>query len=1096
MDEFIVEIQAKLDEAKSKGNINTDLTTIEKAIEKLKVQTEIDPNSVKNIANQLSKILNQKIVIDNIQIDANVGTKAGQNYGKQFSKGVLEGLKDNEAVLNTFKKSLENIGMGSKEIDKVAERVKNLNLQIESITQSISHQKGKKSGKDILSVGITGTDQMGQAIKLTEQYDKANGDLIKSIDAVSTSQKKADTATDNFIKKQKRMLSNKQNTINQITSNAFDKKASNPITSEESLDKLNAQTIKIKTAMDDLKNSTADTFDDAVLKVNEEISAFKILERELRNADNVSSKEKDFPAIKIDEGNKLDAFVQKMEQSGHYTDELKSKVDALRTDLSNIFDENSLTNYLKGLNSLENEFKKVDATAKTSEKTAKESNQLVENLAKSYQTIKNLEVKKESLDVSKDINKIAELDEQIMKAKQDFDSLFTQTSANNNFDISKWNERKTAIDATTKSQIEYNNAKKQDVLYSSVNKEIDNLNKLKSEWQKQGILVGDFKTKIEELEKQLSSVGNQNEFNGLKSQIETLKTEATHIEEIENIKSLSNGGIKNDYDTQLAKLEGQFRNFGLTEEQIIGKTSKVSSALEALKTRINQPFDENNYQEIISLNDKLQKELAESSNEYSKLQSSAKGYVSVHQRLTKANTIETWNQKNSNATKEAIANNEAYMASLRDLNVQMTKMEFQEISRGFKETENSMRGMNRLGVSLTNQFKEAAQGITQMLSISSAVMLVVSQTKDAISEIKELDDILTEISKTSDLTTKELKQLGAESYNTASKYGRSASDYLAGVQSMSQSGFYGEAGKGMAEQSLLAQSAGDMAQDIADKYVIATNAAYKFNGEASKINEVLDGQNSISNRNSVALKDMATAMSEAGTVASSYNVAIEDLSAMIGTMESVTKSGGSEVGNSIKSLLINLQNVTSDKIVDTLNAANASMTEFVNGTEKLRNPIDILRDLAKTFNQLDEDDPLRAEILTNVGQKYHATKLGALLQNMDMFDKMLVDYSEGSGSALEEANKSATNLTGTLNKLSNSWTELINSMINSDDLKSFVNLLNSIVQGATKLVSTLTPLGTLGVGAGLFSGIKNVGSLKMYRLNYFVLNMPTIIYVL
>ena len=313
---------------------------------------------------------------------------------------------------------------------------------------------------------------------------------------------------------------------------------------------------------------------------------------------------------------------------------------------------------------------------------------------------------------------------------------------------------------------------------------------------------------------------------------------------------------------------------------------------------------------------------------------------------------------------------------------------------------------------------------------------------------------------------------------------------------MSQSGFYGEAGKGMAEQSLLAQSAGDMAQDIADKYVIATNAAYKFNGEASKINEVLDGQNSISNRNSVALEDMATAMSEAGTVASSYNVAIEDLSAMIGTMESVTKSGGSEVGNSIKSLLINLQNVTSDKIVDTLNAANASMTEFVNGTEKLRNPIDILRDLAKTFNQLDEDDPLRAEILTNVGQKYHATKLGALLQNMDMFDKMLVDYSEGSGSALEEANKSANNLTGTLNKLSNSWTELINSMVNSDDLKSFVNLLNSIVQGATKLVSTLTPLGTLGVGAGLFSRIKNVGSLKMYRLNYFVLNMPTIIYVL
>lgn len=123
------------------------------------------------------------------------------------------------------------------------------------------------------------------------------------------------------------------------------------------------------------------------------------------------------------------------------------------------------------------------------------------------------------------------------------------------------------------------------------------------------------------------------------------------------------------------------------------------------------------------------------------------------------------------------------------------------------------------------------------------------------------------------------------------------------------------------------------------------------------------------NRNSVALGDMASAMSKAGTTASSYNVSVEDLSAMIGTMEAVTKSGGDEVGNSLKSILINLQNVTSSKIVGTLDKANASMTTFVNGAEKLRNPIEILRDLAKTFNELDKDDPLRAEILTNIGGK-------------------------------------------------------------------------------------------------------------------------------
>lgn len=550
--------------------------------------------------------------------------------------------------------------------------------------------------------------------------------------------------------------------------------------------------------------------------------------------------------------------------------------------------------------------------------------------------------------------------------------------------------------------------------------------------------------------------------------------------QVNKIQLLSNGGIKNDYATQIAKIEGNFRSLGLTEDEIQKKTSNITSTFDTLKTRVNQPFDESNYQEIISLNDTLQKELIESSNEYTKLQSSAKGFVSMQQRLSKANTIEAWNQKNSAATKQVISTNEAYIASLRDLNSQMTKMQFNEISDGFKKAENSMRGLGKLGASFKDQMSQAAESFTQWLSVSSGVMLLISKTREAVSEIKELDNILTEISKTSDMTSQQLKQLGMDAYDAASKYGRTASDYLLGVQEMARSGFYGEKGSAMAEQSLLAQSAGDMNAELANNYILATNAAYKLNGEADKLNAVLDGQNSITNRNSVAMADMATAMSEAGTVASSYRVSIEDLSAMIGTIESVTKLGGSEVGNAIKAILINLQNVTSDKIVDTLDAANASMTEFVNGAEKLRNPIDILRDLAKTFNQLDEDDPLRAEILTNIGQKYHAAKLGALLQNMEMFDKMLVDYSEGTGSALEESNKSAENLTGTLNKLSNSWTEFVNNIINSDGLKAGVNLLNKLVEGATNLTSKLGSLGTIGLGTGLFAGLKNVGSPKMF----------------
>lgn len=379
-----------------------------------------------------------------------------------------------------------------------------------------------------------------------------------------------------------------------------------------------------------------------------------------------------------------------------------------------------------------------------------------------------------------------------------------------------------------------------------------------------------------------------------------------------------------------------------------------------------------------------------------------------------------------------------------------------------------------------------------MINLNNVLYELVSKIKLAITEIKELDTMLTEISKRSDMTGTEKKQFAADAYDTAGKYGKTATDYLSGVRQMNRSGFHGTKGAVMAEQSLLAQSAGDMDSELADQYILTTNAAYKYNGETEKINAVLDGQSSITNRNNLALADMAAAMIKAGTAAAGYKVKIEDLSAMIGTMEFVTKLGGDEVGNAAVEILGNLQTISSDKITGTLAKANAPMTEKVNGSNKLRDPVSILRDLAKTYTRLDADDPLKTEILTNIGSENHADKLDSLLQNMNLYDKMLVDYSEGDGSALEQSNKSAENLTGTINKLSNSWTAFVSNIVESDGLKSGVNLLNGLVEGLTDVANAFGAInsmfgnlsgigGTLGAISGLLMNKKGIGERTIFQ---------------
>ena len=555
------------------------------------------------------------------------------------------------------------------------------------------------------------------------------------------------------------------------------------------------------------------------------------------------------------------------------------------------------------------------------------------------------------------------------------------------------------------------------------------------------------KAQVEQVFTSLSNA--KNELNALvkmnvsESSIKILSTQAnTLLEQINNFE----------------KNNPQFSNFSKTIDGVDVSVDKLKNDLQTVNSAADLRL--------------IKSQFANLQTSFKSTSVTANGLATDISRLSKAESWQKWLDNNTKSTKKYGKQIDEIITKMKNLDVQMTKTESNDLTAKMKNIQIDARNSGLLGMTSVDKVKAAWQKFGGWSIATGSLMQGVNKVKEAVSEMKDIDDIITEINKTSDLTTKELKTLATTSYDKASKYGKKATDYLSGVEEMSRSGFYGDKGEALAQQSLLAQAAGDMTADLANKYVLATNAAYKYEGNAEKINAVLDGQNSITNRNSVAMEDMAEAMTEAGTVASSYRVSIKDLSAMIGTIESVTKLGGSEVGNGIKSILINLQNVSSSKITGTLDKANASMTEMVNGTKQLRNPIAILKELAKTINELDESDPMRAEILTNIGGKYQATKLAALLQNQELFDKMLKDYSEGSGSAMEEAEKSANNLTGSLNKLDNTWTEFVNHLIQSDDIKNIVNLGNDALSLIDGITSHIGLLGIAITGSGIFGVTK------------------------
>lgn len=560
--------------------------------------------------------------------------------------------------------------------------------------------------------------------------------------------------------------------------------------------------------------------------------------------------------------------------------------------------------------------------------------------------------------------------------------------------------------------------------------------------------------------------------------IKVLETAVQYAEKLKSIEA-SMGEFGNT-TTAIATLENGFTKLGLSTDEVRSKMNAVKTEYSTLQSMIENGASSN---EIVLQFEKVNSVLGQTQNDLKTTRSEYSILATEFSRLSLANDIEEWNQKNSAATKEVIAQNEKYIVSLRDLDTAMTKVEQNNIANSFKETENSMRGLGKLGASITDQFKQAIDSFKVWVSATTLVMGAVTKVRDAVTEIKDINDILTEISKTSDITQAKLSELGKSAYDHASKYGLKASNWLTGVQEMNRSGFYGEQGTALADTSTLAQSAGDMTAEVANNWILATNAAYKYEGEAEKLNAVLDGTNEITNRNSVNMTDMADAMTIVGSNAANTGVKVDELSSIIGTAVATTKKSGSEVGTAFKTIFVNLQNTSSDKILNTLKEAGTSMTEIKDGAERLRSPIAILKDLAKTYNSLDKDDPLRADITRNIGGKHYANVLGSTLDNFEQYSKMLQDYSEGNGSAMEEAQKSAHNLTGELNTLGNTWTSTVNNIINADDLTKVVRNLNSLLSAVDEITGVLGTTGTIGVGAGLIANAKNVGLFNMIKDN-------------
>ncbi len=298
----------------------------------------------------------------------------------------------------------------------------------------------------------------------------------------------------------------------------------------------------------------------------------------------------------------------------------------------------------------------------------------------------------------------------------------------------------------------------------------------------------------------------------------------------------------------------------------------------------------------------------------------------------------------------------------------------------------------------------------------------------------------------------------------------------------------------MAELSMLAQTAGNMEAALANEYLTMTDAAYDLKGSLEKLNKVLDGQSFIAHKSGLSMSDLAEATMLAASQSAKSCVTIEEVTATVATMMAVTGESADSVASAWNTILTKLQQIAAQ----TKNGAftdTTPLTEFEkaclslgvslksvkNGIVELRNPMVILNDLATAYSSLGTADQRKINLIDAVGDENAGNQLNGLLENWNLYTKMLAEYSQGSGNAMKEAAKNSSDWESSLNRLSNTWTDMVHKVINSGDITSGINVLNELLNVIKNLSDVLGPLATIGIGAGLFANLKNIGRAKNSR---------------
>lgn len=559
------------------------------------------------------------------------------------------------------------------------------------------------------------------------------------------------------------------------------------------------------------------------------------------------------------------------------------------------------------------------------------------------------------------------------------------------------------------------------------------------------------------------------------------------------------GQLKNDIDSFVSSAHKN----GASKDSLISGQNNLKgfrerksqlSELATLEDRINTKYESAQYKLQTLSNYSSQKRANEIGSSlrtmYQNLDGGSMGKTSSNLRgfnkeLEKTSLISKQLVKHDNSINRL----SAFESSLKPKEINRFRKELHALGQssdlGTPQFESKLKGINTQMTALSryrstvgrlkDDFKSSFMGTSVGMLAGEQLRTLVH---GAFESYRGLDDSMIAIKKVAQdkdvQTVSQIKGITKDAISVAKEVGASSTEVQYAIASSLQAGMGSmKNSMAVARKSMILANIGDMNKEDATKSISTIVKSFNLDPlkkqriqvrgltkETTELNNALDLVNHAGNNFAISESGVVEALQQGGGVLHSYGVSLADSIALVTTANEPLQDP-KKVGNGLKSIAINFAGMSASakdgsiKLNKTAMALQgiAGIDIYANKkTGQIKSMMQLIDELRPKWKNLRDDQ--RMALSEAIAGKHRANVFQALMQNGDTLDKIRSQFNNGEhfGSAEQENQRFVNSIGGKANRLKETMTSIIATLVNNKGVYGFFDALNTGASGLERLV--------------------------------------------